>query len=133
MKNSRKYIISIAILDALAIIGVFALKPLAKLMIDYLPDCFFVRNFGLECASCGGTRCVFNFFGGNFAEAFSYNPLFFFAIVYVLTLFVFLNLSLFELNFAKRTVKIMASWQAVIVFAVCYFVFGIVKMILYFC
>ena len=53
MKNSRKYIISIAILDALAIIGVFALKPLAKLMIDYLPDCFFVMDGITHCVRSG--------------------------------------------------------------------------------
>ena len=129
MTKERKYIIAVIVLDALALIGLFVLKPLAKLMIDVFPDCFFVRNFGFECPSCGGTRCVFQFFGGNFYESFSLNPLFFLAIIYIIILFVFLNLSLFKLNFFRRAVKIMASWQAAIGFAVCYLVFGIIRMI----
>lgn len=132
MTKEIKYIIAVIVLDALALIGMFVLKPLAKLMIDAFPDCFFVRNFGFECPSCGGTRCVFQFFGGNFSDAFSLNPLYFLCIIYVILLFVFLNLSLFRLNFARRAVKIMASWQAAIGFAVCYLVFGIIRMIMCF-
>ena len=128
MTKERKYIITVVLLDALAVIGLFALKPLAKLMIDLFPECFFVRNFGFECPSCGGTRCVFQFFGGNFAEAFSLNQLFFIAIIYVIILFAFLNLSLFGLRFARRAVSIMASWQAAVGFAVCYLVFGVIRM-----
>ncbi len=130
MTKERKYIITVIVLDALAIIGLFTLKSLAKLMIDAFPDCYFVRTFGIQCPSCGGTRCVFQFFSGNFAESLSLNPLYFFAIIYVILLFVFLNLSLFRLNFARRAVKIMASWQAVVVFAVCYLILGTVRFFL---
>lgn len=130
MTKERKYIITVCVLDALAVIGLFTLKSIAKLMIDAFPDCYYLRTFGIQCPSCGGTRCVFQFFGGNFAESLSLNPLYFFAIIYVIVLFVFMNLSLFKLNFARRAVKIMASWQAVVVFAVCYLILGIVRFFL---
>ncbi len=130
MTKERKYLITVSVLDALALIGIFTLKSIAKLMIDTFPDCFFVRNFGIQCPSCGGTRCVFQFFSGNFAESLSLNPLYFFTIIYVILLFVFLNLSLFKLNFARRAVKIMATWQAVVVFAVCYLILGTVRFFL---
>ena len=127
MTKERKYLITVCVLDALALIGIFTLKGLAKLMIDAFPDCYYLRTFGVLCPSCGGTRCVFQFFGGNFSEAFSLNPLYFLCIIYVILLFVFLNLSLFRLNFARRAVKLMASWQAVVVFAVGYLMLGIFR------
>ena len=130
---SKKYKITVAVLDALAFIGLLSLKSIAGYMIDYFPECFFVRNFGVECPSCGGTRCVFQFFSGNFVESFSLNPLFFLSIIYILLLFVFLNLSLLKLNFAYRAVKIMASWKAVIGFSIGSLVFGIIRAITYFC
>ncbi len=122
-----------AVFDILAAIGVIALKSIAGFMIDYFPDCFFVTNFGMECPSCGGTRCVFQFFSGNFGEAFSLNPLFFFAIIYIIALFIFMNISLFNVALARRAVKIMVSWQAAIGFAISYVLFGIIRVISQLC
>ena len=127
--TDKRYKITVIVLDALAVIGIFTLKGIAKFMIDYFPECYFWGNYGIECPSCGGTRCVFKFFGGDFAESFSLHPLFFLAIVYIIVLFVFMNLSLFGLKFARRVVNIMASWQAVVGFAVCYLVFGIFRIV----
>lgn len=47
-----------------------------------IPQCIVNRIFGLQCPSCGGTRCVINFILGNFKESFCYHPIFFFTIIY---------------------------------------------------
>ncbi len=127
--TDKKYKITVIVLDALAVIGILTLKSIAKFMIDYFPECYFLSNFGIECPSCGGTRCVFQFFGGNFGEAFLLNPLFFLAIVYIIVLFVFMNLSLFGLKFARRAVRIMTAWQVPVIFAVGLALLGIIRLI----
>ena len=127
--TDKRYKIIVIVLDALAVIGIFTLKSIAKFMIDYFPECYFWGKYGIECPSCGGTRCVFKFFGGDFAESFSLHPLFFLAIVYIIVLFVFMNLSLFGLKFARRAVRIMTAWQVPVIFAVGLALLGIIRLI----
>lgn len=51
-----------------------------------LPECYFYKNYGILCPSCGGTRCVTNFFQGNLTEAFKYNKIYFVMILYLIIL-----------------------------------------------
>lgn len=53
-------------------------------LIKYFPTCFIYEKFGILCPSCGGTRCVSNFILGNFETSFSYHPIFFITIIYLL-------------------------------------------------
>ncbi|MGI5897257.1 MAG: DUF2752 domain-containing protein [Oscillospiraceae bacterium] len=57
---------------------------------ENLLPCFWVQNFGKECATCGATRAVVSVLHGNFSAAAAYNPVVAFA---VLPIFGFLLLS----------------------------------------
>ena len=45
-----------------------------------VPRCFFHDATGLPCPTCGATRCMRDFFAGDFFAALRWNPLFFFAL-----------------------------------------------------
>ena len=51
---------------------------------DIIPNCLFFEATGLQCPSCGGTRCVINLLQGNFKEAFFSHMIFFLTIIYLL-------------------------------------------------
>lgn len=60
--------------------------------------------FGLQCATCGGTRCTNNFLNGNFFAAYMLNPMLFVAETALIFIFVMLQLDVFfKLAFAKKT------------------------------
>lgn len=126
---TKKFRAFVVALDIPVLFAIFFLDDIAKYMIDYFPECFFYSNFGIECPTCGATRCVFSFFSGNFASALNYNPFIFWLIVYGILLFVFLNLSLFGLSFAEKAVRGMTNWKTVVAVAVLFVVFSVVKLI----
>ena len=128
MLRKNKFKFFVICLDVFLLIGIFALKPIANLMINHFPGCIYYSKFGVKCGSCGGTRCVYYFFGGDFLKAWEMNPLFFCAIIYIIVLFLMLNISLFKIPLANKAVKIMSSWQAAVIFGVCYFVFSMLRM-----
>lgn len=49
-----------------------------------LPNCMIKEKTGLLCPTCGGTRCVKNFLEGNMIASFSYHPIFFLTIIFLL-------------------------------------------------
>ena len=51
---------------------------------QYTIGCWFYQATGLQCPSCGGTRCIINIFQGNFKEAFFLHPIYFITVVYLL-------------------------------------------------
>ncbi|MBO5413745.1 MAG: DUF2752 domain-containing protein [Clostridia bacterium] len=53
-------------------------------IVSFVPRCIINKNFGILCPSCGGTRCVINFVGGNFVDSFNYHPIFFITIFYLI-------------------------------------------------
>ena len=79
MNKKRRFIL---ILDAALVAFALAAKHIAAWMMAYLPDCMYAKR-GIMCPSCGGTRCVRNFFSGRFAEAFALNPFIFLLIIYL--------------------------------------------------
>ena len=72
------------ILTELAII-IFAVILVNTVNItQYTIGCWFYQATGLQCPSCGGTRCIINIFQGNFKEAFFLHPIYFITVVYLL-------------------------------------------------
>ena len=53
-------------------------------ILKYMPECLIKQTFGILCPSCGGTRCVINFMLGNFSASFTYHPIFFITIIYLI-------------------------------------------------
>lgn len=132
MTNQRKFTVFVVALDAAVLLAALCLRSVAGFMINFFPDCFFKSALGIDCPSCGGTRCVYYFFSGDFARSFGMNQFFFIVIIYIILLFLALNLAVFKLDFARKAVRIIASWQAVVVFAFGYLLFGIIRIILQF-
>ena len=114
-------------LDLLVVILFLSAKSLASLMLSSLSDCI-TNQWGLLCPACGGTRAVFHFASGNFLKSFQYNPFFFVLILYFLFFMLMLNLEmLFRIRRAKKIRAWMIHPKTVIVFAICYAIFGIVR------
>ena len=132
MKNTVKQKRNLTLIfDLVIVICTFFVKNIAQMMIKYIPDCFVVRQFGFLCPSCGGTRCVLNFFQGNFSTAFNYNPFIFILIIYLIIALLMLNLGfVFELEFEKKIYRFMTDYKTVIVIAVLFAFFGVARNLL---
>lgn len=119
--------IIIAVIDFLVLVFAFFAKNIAYFMMDNLPACF-VAEHGYLCPSCGGTRCVYNFFSGNFVTAFVFNPFLFLIIIYFLLLLVLLNLSfIFNNSLANNVLKVITDYRVIILIAVLFGIFGILR------
>lgn len=127
-ENKKLFRITVAVIDVLVVLAFFFLEGIAEFMIAYFPECFYYSVLGVECPTCGATRCVFYFFGGDLKSAFMMNQFIFLVIIYVIVLFVLLNLALFNLKFAEKAVNAMTSFKAGIAFAICFFVFAVLRM-----
>ena len=115
-------------LDIAVLLGFFLLDNIAKYMIDYFPECFFYSHLGVQCTTCGATRCFYYFFSFDIKNAFLSNQYIFALIVYAIILFVMLNLSLFRLGFAKKASKAMLSPTAVISWAILFVLFTVYRI-----
>ena len=112
-------------------LGLVALALLAKLLTGWmlwlLPDCP-VAKMGLLCPACGGTRCVRYFFSGQLGAAFGANPFFFVLIWYLGAALVLWNVGvLLNAPKAERIARRMTDWRAVIVAAVLFAIFGVLR------
>lgn len=102
--------------DIAVVPGLFILKYLSSFMLSTDRPCVWTE-LGLQCATCGGTRCVNSLLSGNFIEAIKLNPFVVVMILFVLVTFLLLNLLIFRnSDFAKRALKKMYSlWSLVII------------------
>lgn len=117
----------------IAAVAVMILLPIiaAKLLDGSGRQCSFVENFGFFCPSCGGTRCVFNFFSGRFVTAFRFNPYIFLSIIYVLCSVLFLNIKILLKNkIAEKAFSVMTDYRAVVVWSAGFMAFGILRNII---
>lgn len=119
-------------LDSVIALGGIFVSNIARFISSSSNTCL-MKLFGLTCPSCGGTRCVYNFFKGNLAEAFGYNQFLFVMIFYALALVVLLNLQyVFGLNFPKKPIKYMVHPITLIAIVALYVTFGIVRNVILF-
>mgnify|MGYP006361498647 CR=1 FL=1 len=127
MKVRRKQILIMLLIDAVLLTLLFFAKDLVLLAMAIIPTCPFV-TLGYQCPACGGTRCVFNILKFNFATAFNFNPFVFVLFFYALVCFLAINLYfLFNLKWAQKVYKAMLNPKIIIVFAVIFAIFGIVR------
>lgn len=110
-----KKILMIAV-DVAVIPGLFLLKYLSSFMLTTNRPCPWTL-LGLQCATCGGTRCINNLLSGNIVEAIKLNPFIFLCIMYLVISFIFLNILILKNSFfTKKALKKMYSlWSLVIV------------------
>jgi hypothetical protein len=127
MKNRKSYVL---FLDLGLVIAAIVAAPLSRWMIACFPDCP-LAVMGFLCPACGGTRCVRAFFSGDFLGAFWFNPFFFVLIFYLGAALVLLNMGvLLRIKWADQAAQIMTGWQAVIITAVIFAIFGVVRNII---
>ena len=125
---SKKTKYSILLLDLSIILFTVLGGKLVYLMKKYSPVCFFRAN-GITCPSCGGTRCVENILSGNLSAAFGHNQYFFCLAIYSVMGIVCLNIGyLFNINIARKVSDTMLSYKAIIIWAVIFLFFGILRI-----
>ncbi len=117
----------IILIDILLLICSFLAPYVCSALIRSETVCYFWKK-GILCPSCGGTRCAYFFFTGNFKQALFYN----FAVFCGLSLGVFLILLLNVYAFLKneRCIKIIRFFlrpTTLISLAVAYVLFGLFR------
>lgn len=86
------------------------------------PKCIIHEYTGLFCAGCGLQRALHAFFTGDFALAFSMNPLVFLALVILCIDFLFLVLKWERLRPVPRIVNSHAALITIVVFLLLFMV-----------
>ena len=120
----------VLLLDA----ALISLIPIAYLltqwmMVDMGP-CYFLER-GIQCPSCGGTRCVMYLSQFQFISAFKMNPFFFITAMICLAMVILLNISVFfNWNKGWNILKKVAKPYSVIIWAIGYAVFGMLRILL---
>ena len=115
------------LIDALFIITAFSIKDIALLAVLHFPQCIGAR-LGFLCPSCNGTSCVYNFAIGKFSEAFALHPIVFLSMIYIIAVLVILNIAcLSKHKKAEMLFKKMVSPAVVIVYAIVFSIFGIIR------
>ena len=87
-----------------------------------LTGCFFYQNTGIFCPGCGLQRALHAFFTGDFALAFSMNPLVFLALVILCIDFLFLLLKWERLRLVPPIVNSHAALITIVVILVLFMV-----------
>ncbi len=90
--------------DILVIPALFLCKKMTEVMFATGKPCRWTL-IGIECATCGGTRCVSSLLSGNIFEAYVYNPMIFVGIFCLILFFILVNLdTFFNVKRAKRII-----------------------------
>lgn len=104
----------ILLLDALILPGGCFCKWLTERMLAGGKPCTWAA-VGIQCGTCGGTHCVQSFFSGDILSAFTWNPMVFFGILYVIATLVLLNLAfVFRRERPKTWLRNMYSVTALV-------------------
>ena len=127
-KINKKQTLTISLDIFLISLILIGQKFYEKLM-ELLPECVILTFTGRQCGSCGGTRCVYNFFTGNFVSAFQLNPFFFFATIYAIIVILLVNLAfLFMIKNFEKPLKAIANYKVIIAWAIAYSVFTVIRI-----
>ena len=119
------------LMQMLIIIIILMLLIIAKSsFVQYIPNCYINKNFGLLCPSCGGTRCIINIFNGNIKEAFFYHPIFFITFIYLAAVDIIYIINIFKKN--KIFLWIYPKPYYAIIWAVILVVYTIIRNVLIF-
>lgn len=119
---------TIIILTELAII-IFAVILVNTVNItQYTIGCWFYQATGLQCPSCGGTRCIINIFQGNFKEAFFLHPIYFITVVYLLIVNIIYIINIYRKEKKAKWIY-HKPWYA-IVLAIILVVYGFLRNII---
>lgn len=123
IKNKRLFIL---LFDLAVLVAGFCMKPITIFMkITKISECFLYKH-GIICPGCGGTRCVNNFFSGNFAKSFEFHPFVFCLIWYLVLIILLLNLDfLFNLKFARKINRFLVDYRVLTVIFISFALFGI--------
>ena len=131
-KLFKSKILNILLADAIFAFLALSAPGIAALMIDNISSCPF-SEIGILCPTCGGTRCVQSFFNGDISKAFKYNEFITVFIFYVIAILVIANLyCLFDIKKLKGVLKTAAGYKAVIICAILFVVFGLIRAIVMF-
>jgi len=85
MKNKKlQKMIILQIIFFLIAIGIYIL--INTELYNNISECNFKKNTGYLCPACGGTRCVKSILKFEFINAFQYNQMIFFTIIYMFIL-----------------------------------------------
>ncbi len=119
----------VVLADILAVIFSFFIPYIISIMPTNIGECYFFKH-GILCPTCGATRCVYNFFTGNFIAAMHYNLVIFCGIIYALVLLVVLNIHIFKKNrYTSAILKFMISPKTIIVLVLFYIGYGLLRNI----
>lgn len=127
MSGLNKKRITVLIVDVLIVLFALVGKVMAEVMIELLPGCPFNR-YSLRCPSCGGTRAVYHLFNGELKAAFGYNQFFFLLTIYLFAVLILANLAyILNIDTCKRIFHKIANYKVIIVFAIIWLLFGVVR------
>lgn len=84
--NNKKYLKLLLIQSLILIVLVLIFVFVNSSLINIIPSCYWMKNYGLHCFSCGSTRCIINFINGDFFSSFWSNPFTFILIIYLFSL-----------------------------------------------
>lgn len=128
MKKFDKKSVITLVIDIVVIVGAVLVGIFTPTLVSVLPGCQLAEK-GLQCGSCGGTRCVYSFFTGHFIDAFNYNQYFFFIIIFVLVLILVLNLSwLFKIKKTDKILKVLTDYRLIIALGILYALFFLLRL-----
>ena len=89
LKHKRLIVLGV---DLLLILFFVALIFVTPHLMGVLPECL-LRQFGLPCLGCGGTRCVNAFVHFDFIDSFMFHPFAFISILLAIYLMVVTHLA----------------------------------------
>lgn len=96
--------------------------------VNMIPECFWYKNFGILCPSCGGTRCVINFVKGDLLTSFQFHPILFLVLLYIMVLNIVVIINLIT---KRKVLKFIypKSWY-VIIFSVVLLIYTLLRNLL---
>lgn len=113
--------------DVLLAMAVLAVPGLCGWMLRSWPECW-VRQYGLLCPACGGTRCVNFLIHGQLFDALQVNGYVCLLILYGMVLWILLHLQVFfRVEFARKAVKVLCRPVVVAALFMGFAVFGVAR------
>jgi hypothetical protein len=125
----KNRILTGAVLIVVILTGIYLYAHFDPSSYAFFPKCPVYTVTGYKCPGCGSQRAFYHLFQGNFITAFSYNPLMFILVPYILFgiyIETMANLS------SKRTVRLHSIFYdkwAVLVLAVVIIAYTIIRNI----